>query len=194
MRVIGSADHSRRMASGDLCFGRGISRPSRRGCARLPDTQRVSGLSGLELQRRASTICPHIPTIFLSAKGDIRMTVEAMKAGAVGFLTKPFRDDELLSAVREAFERSRVVVAKKAEKQAIQRCCASLSIRQRQVMTLVSSGLINKQIAAELGIGEVNRKGPPRPGDAEDAGQLARGSGETGREAWISQRPLSDDS
>jgi FixJ family two-component response regulator len=118
----------------------------------------LPGLSGLELQRRASAIYSHIPTIFLTAKGDVRTTVEAMKAGAVGFLTKPFLDNELLSAIREAFERSRLVVSKKAEKQALQRCYGSLSHRQRQVMALVSSGLINKQIAAELGISEVTVK------------------------------------
>jgi FixJ family two-component response regulator len=118
----------------------------------------LPGLSGLELQRRASAIYPHVPTIFLTAKGDVRTTVEAMKAGAVGFLTKPFLDNELLSAIREAFERSRLAVSKKAEKQALQRCYGSLSQRQRQVMTLVSAGLINKQIAAELGISEVTVK------------------------------------
>jgi FixJ family two-component response regulator len=118
----------------------------------------LPGLSGLELQRRASAIYPHIPILFLSALGDIRTTVEAMKAGAVGFLTKPFLDNELLSAIREAFERSRLLVSKKTEKQALQRCYGSLSLRQRQVMTLVSSGLINKQVAAELGISEVTVK------------------------------------
>jgi FixJ family two-component response regulator len=118
----------------------------------------LPGLSGLELQRRASAIYPHIPIIFLSAKGDVRTTVEAMKAGAVGFLTKPFLDNELLSAIREAFERSRMIVSKKAEKQALQRCYGSLSLRQRQVMALVSSGMINKQIAAELGISEITVK------------------------------------
>jgi FixJ family two-component response regulator len=118
----------------------------------------LPGLSGLALQKRAALQCPHIPTIFLSDKGDIPTTVEAMKAGAVEFLTKPFRGNEVLSAVREALERSRLVVARRTEKQSMQRCYASLSIRQRQVMTLASSGLINKQIAAELGISEVTVK------------------------------------
>jgi FixJ family two-component response regulator len=118
----------------------------------------LPGLSGLELQRRASVLYPHLPVIFLTAKGDVRTTVEAMKAGAIGFLTKPFVDSELLSAVREAFDRSRLVVSKKAEKQALQRCYGSLSLRQRQVMTLVSAGLINKQVAAELGISEITVK------------------------------------
>ena len=118
----------------------------------------LPGLSGLELQKRAAVECPHIPTIFLTANDDIPTTVEAMKAGAVEFLTKPFRDNELLSAVREALERSRLVLAKKAEKQALQECYASLSARERQVMALVSSGLINKQVGGELGISEITVK------------------------------------
>ena len=118
----------------------------------------LPGLSGLALQKRAAAERPHIPTIFLSANADIPTTVEAMKAGAVEFLTKPFRDHELLSAVREALERSRLVLAKRAEKQALQGCYASLSPRERQVMVLVSSGLINKQVGGELGISEITVK------------------------------------
>ena len=118
----------------------------------------LPGLSGLELQKRAAAKCPHIPTIFLSADGDIPKTVEAMKAGAIEFLTKPFRDNELLNAVREALERSRRVVAKRVEKQALQRRYASLSPRQQQVMALVSSGLLNKQVGEELGISEITVK------------------------------------
>ena len=118
----------------------------------------LPGLSGLELQKRAALKCSHIPTIFLSGNGDIPTTVEAMKAGAIDFLTKPFRDNELLSAVREALERSRLIAAKEAEKQALQRCYASLSLRQRQVMALVSSGLLNKQVGEELGISEITVK------------------------------------
>jgi FixJ family two-component response regulator len=118
----------------------------------------LPGLSGLELQGRAARKCPHIPTIFLSAKGDIPTTVKAMKAGAQEFLTKPFRDNELLSAVRDALERSRLVVAKRAQKQILQECYALLTLRQRQVMALVSSGLMNKQVAAELGISEITVK------------------------------------
>jgi len=118
----------------------------------------LPGLSGLELQKRASEERPHIPAIFLSATDDIPTTVEAMKAGAVEFLTKPFRDNELLSAVREALERSRLVLARHAEKRALQRCYASLSSRQQQVMALVSSGLLNKQVGGELGISEITVK------------------------------------
>ena len=118
----------------------------------------LPGMSGLDLQKRATVKCSHIPTIFLSGNGDIPTTVEAMKAGAQDFLTKPFRDSELLSAVREALERSRLVVAKKAEKQAILRCYGSLSFRQKQVMALVASGRLNKQVGEELGISEITVK------------------------------------
>jgi FixJ family two-component response regulator len=120
--------------------------------AYLPD------LSGLDLQKRAAAKCSQVPSIFLSAKSDIPTAVEAMKAGAQAFLTKPFRDDDLLIAVRESLERSRVVVAKKAEKQALQERYTSLSLRQRQVLTLVYFGLLNKQVAAELGISEITVK------------------------------------
>jgi FixJ family two-component response regulator len=118
----------------------------------------LPGVSGLELQKRTAIERPYIPTIFLSAERDIPTVVEAMKAGAVGFLTKPFRDNALLSAVREALERSRVVLAKEAQKQTLQRSYASLSPRERQVMALVSSGLLNKQIGGELGISEITVK------------------------------------
>jgi FixJ family two-component response regulator len=118
----------------------------------------LPGLGGLELQKLAATKCPHLPTIFLSVEEDIPTTVEAMKAGAQEFLTKPFRDGELLTAVRESLERSHLVLAKKAEKQALQRCYASLSLRQKQVMALVSSGLLNKQVGDELGISEITVK------------------------------------
>jgi FixJ family two-component response regulator len=118
----------------------------------------LPGLSGLELQQRAAVKCSHIPTIFLSAKGDIPTTVEAMKSGAVEFLTKPFRDQELLSAIREALERSRLATGREIQKRALQKCYASLSLRERQVMALVSSGLLNKQVGAELGISETTVK------------------------------------
>jgi FixJ family two-component response regulator len=118
----------------------------------------LPGLSGLELQKRAAIERPYMPTVFLSAKGDIPTAVEAMKAGAIEFFTTPFRDNELLSAVRQALDRSRFVLAKEAQKQALHRSYASLSPRERQVMALVSSGLINKQIGGELGISEITVK------------------------------------
>jgi FixJ family two-component response regulator len=118
----------------------------------------LPGLSGLELQRRVAVEHPYIPTIFLSAKGDIPTAVEAMKAGAVEFLTKPFLHGELLNAFRVSFDRSRKVVAREADKRTLQKCYASLSSRQRQVMALVSSGLLNKQVGLELGISEITVK------------------------------------
>jgi FixJ family two-component response regulator len=118
----------------------------------------LPGRSGLELQKRTAVERPHIPTIFLSAKGDIPTTVEAMKAGAVEFLMKPFRDEELLSAIREALERSRIAVAREMQKRALQKCYTSLSLRERQVMALVSFGLLNKQVGNELGISEITVK------------------------------------
>jgi FixJ family two-component response regulator len=118
----------------------------------------LPGLCGLELQKRTAVKWPHIPVIFLSANGDIPTTVEAMKAGAQEFLTKPFRHKELLSAIRESLVRSRLIVARKSERQALQECYVSLSLRQKQVMVLVSSGLMNKEVAAELGISEITVK------------------------------------
>jgi FixJ family two-component response regulator len=118
----------------------------------------LPGLSGLELQKRVARERPHIRIIFLSAKGDIATTVEAMKAGAIEFLTKPFRNEDLLSAVREGLERSGRVLAKQAERHALQKCYASLSPRERQVMALVSYGLLNKQTGDELGISEITVK------------------------------------
>jgi FixJ family two-component response regulator len=118
----------------------------------------LPGICGLELQKRVAAQCPHLPTIFLSAKDDIPAAVEAMKSGAVEFLMKPFRDSELLSAVRDALERSRLLVLKKAEKEALHRSYESLSRRERQVMALVSLGLLNKQVGGELGISEITVK------------------------------------
>jgi FixJ family two-component response regulator len=118
----------------------------------------LPGLCGLELQKRAAAQCPHIPAIFLSTKDDIPAAVEAMKAGAIEFLMKPFQGSELLSAVREALEQSRLLVLKKAEKQALQRSYAALSRREKQVMALVSLGFLNKQVGGELGISEITVK------------------------------------
>jgi FixJ family two-component response regulator len=118
----------------------------------------LPGLSGLELQKRVAVKCPHVPIIFLSASGDIHTTVKAMKAGAVNFLSKPFRDSEFLSAVREALDESRQVLAKEREKRTLRECYASLTPRERQVMALVSSGLLNKQAGGELGISVITVK------------------------------------
>jgi FixJ family two-component response regulator len=118
----------------------------------------LPGLCGLELQKHAAAKCAHIPTIFLSTKDDIPTAVEAMRGGAVQFIMKPFRDSELLSAVREALERSHLVIVREAEKQALLGYYASLSPRERQVMALVSLGFLNKQVGGELGISEITVK------------------------------------
>lgn len=118
----------------------------------------LPGLSGLELQKHAALKWPHISTIFLSAKGDIPTTVEAMKAGAIEFLLKPFRQEGIVGAIREALERSRLVIERERQKHAIQRCYASLTLREKQVMALVSSGLLNKEVSSELGISEITVK------------------------------------
>ena len=99
-----------------------------------------------------------MPIIFITGHGDIPSSVQAMKAGAVEFLTKPFTDDALLSAVRQALEHSRVVLHRDAELHDLRECYASLSVRERQVMALVVSGLLNKQVGSELDISEITVK------------------------------------
>jgi len=99
-----------------------------------------------------------MPIIFITGHGDVPMTVQAMKAGAVEFLTKPFNDDVLLTAIRAALERSRVALSLEAEMRVFRDRYASLSQRERQVMALVVSGLLNKQVGGELGISEITVK------------------------------------
>ena len=118
----------------------------------------LPGLNGLDLQKRVAVERPDMPIIFITGYGDVPTTVQAMKAGAVEFLTKPFSDDALLNAIRQAIERSRVALGYEAEMQALRGCYASLAHRERQVMTLVVSGLLNKQVGGELGISEITVK------------------------------------
>ena len=99
-----------------------------------------------------------MPIIFITGHGDVPMTVQAMKAGAVEFLTKPFGDEVLLSAIRNAIERSQTELGHEAEMRALRDCYASLSRREREVMALVVSGLLNKQVGSELGISEITVK------------------------------------
>ena len=114
----------------------------------------LPGLNGLELQKRVAVERPEIPIIFITGHGDIPKTVEAMKCGAVEFLTKPFNDEILLTAVQRALERSRLVLAHETEMQELRDRYASLTPREMQVMALVVSGLLNKQVGGELGISE----------------------------------------
>ena len=118
----------------------------------------LPGLNGLELQQRVAVERKHMPIIFITGHGDVPMTVQAMKAGAVEFLTKPFTDDALLTAIRQALERSRVALGSEAEMRSLESRYASLTRREQQVMALVVSGLLNKQVGGELGISEITVK------------------------------------
>ena len=119
---------------------------------RLPD------LSGLELQRELTAGGTHPPIIFITAHGDIPMSVRAMKAGAVEFLTKPFRDQDLLDAIQHAIERDHVAIEQRKEVAELRAHYNSLTPRERQVMGLMVTGLLNKQIAAELGTADITVK------------------------------------
>ncbi|SRR6266567_2237135 len=118
----------------------------------------LPGLNGLELQKRVAVEMPYMPIIFLTGFGNIPMTVEAMKAGAVEFLTKPVSNESLLSAIRNAIERSRGKLDSETEKRALRARFAALTARERQVMKLVISGMPNKQVGDELGITEITVK------------------------------------
>ena len=118
----------------------------------------LPGLNGLDLQKRVAVERPDMPIIFITGYGDVPMTVRAMKAGAQEFLTKPFSDEVLLNAVRHAIERSRIALDREMEMQTLRGCYALLTDRERQVMTLVVSGLLNKQVGSELGISEITVK------------------------------------
>jgi len=118
----------------------------------------MPGLNGLELQKRVVAEHPDLPIIFITGHGDVPKTVQAMKGGAVEFLTKPFKDDVLLSAIQQALERSRVALGQQAEIKELRNRYSSLSPREREVMALVVSGLLNKQVGGELGISEITVK------------------------------------
>ena len=117
----------------------------------------LPGLNGLELQRQLADRTD-MPIIFITGYGDVPMSVQAMKAGAVEFLTKPLRDDALLAAIGGAIERSRTALRQSSQTQALRDCYASLTPRERDVMALVVSGLLNKQVGGELGISEITVK------------------------------------
>jgi FixJ family two-component response regulator len=117
----------------------------------------LPGLSGLELQEQLADRT-EMPIIFITGHGDVPMTVQAMKKGAVEFLTKPFNDTALLDAIRGAIDRSRAVLRQESEMHELRSCYASLTPREREVMALVVSGLLNKQVGGELGISEITVK------------------------------------
>ncbi|MGC1414380.1 MAG: response regulator transcription factor [Candidatus Acidiferrum sp.] len=118
----------------------------------------LPGVNGLEFQRQLAKAGIQIPIIFVTGHGDIPMTVKAMKSGAVEFLTKPFDDQDLLNAIRQALDRDRVTRGQQSNLAALQKCYGTLSAREREVMGLVVSGMLNKQIAYELGISEITVK------------------------------------
>jgi len=118
----------------------------------------LPGLNGLDLQKQIAVERPDMPIIFITGYGDVPRTVQAMKAGAVEFLTKPFSDDVLLSAIRQAVERSQTTLGHAAEMRTLRDRYASLSGREREVMALVVAGLMNKQVGSDLGISEITVK------------------------------------
>jgi FixJ family two-component response regulator len=131
-----------------------LCRRNRDGPSCLVLDVRMPGVSGLELQRELTRTAQPIPIIFISGHGDIPMAVEAMKAGAIEFLAKPFRDDDLLDAIRQALERDQAARGRRAEVARIRGRYAQLTARQRQIATKIVEGRLNKQIAAELHLSE----------------------------------------
>jgi len=118
----------------------------------------LPGLNGLDLQKRIAADRAEMPIIFITGHGDVPATVQAMKAGAIEFLTKPFTDEVLLAAIKQALERSRAVLDHQAELKNLRERYALLSPREREVMALVVRGLLNKQVGFELGISEITVK------------------------------------
>jgi FixJ family two-component response regulator len=118
----------------------------------------LPGLNGLDLQKRVAVERPDMPIIFITGFGDVPMTVQAMKAGAVEFLTKPFSDETLLKAIRNAIESSQAMLDNETEVRALRARYALLTMRERQVLTLVVSGMPNKLVGGELGISEITVK------------------------------------
>ena len=118
----------------------------------------LPGLNGLDLQKRIAADRSDMPIIFITGRGDVPMTVQAMKAGAIEFLTKPFSDEVLLNAIRDAIERSNAALDREADLKSLRECYASLTDRERQVMALVVAGMLNKQVGGDLGISEITVK------------------------------------
>ena len=135
-----------------------LSRPRANAPSCLVLDVNLPDLNGLDLQMRVADDRIDMPIIFITGYGDVPMTVRAMKAGAVEFLTKPFSDDALVGAIRHAIERSRTVLGHEAEIRMLSDRYETLSRREREVMALVVTGLLNKQVAFELGISEITVK------------------------------------
>ena len=135
-----------------------LRRPRPEGPSCLVLDVRLPGLSGLELQQELAKGDLAMPIIFITGHGDIPMTVQAMKAGAVAFLTKPFRDQEVLDAIQQALARDRTARAQRAQSEELRRRYGALTPREREVLARVVAGLLNKQIAGELGTSEASVK------------------------------------
>jgi FixJ family two-component response regulator len=135
-----------------------LARPEAEAPSCLVLDLQMPGLSGLDLQKKMSEVNLEVPIVFLTGHGNIPASVQAMKAGAVEFLTKPFDEEELLRAIREATERDRLTRVRHAELHELQRRYDSLTAREQEVMQQVISGLLNKQVAAELKITEFTVK------------------------------------
>jgi FixJ family two-component response regulator len=135
-----------------------LNRPRSLGPSCLVLDYSLPDLNGLELPKRVAAERPEMPIIFITGHRDVAITVQAMKAGALEFLTKPFSDDVLLEAIRDGLNRSRAALRHQADTQQLRDRYAFLSCRERQVMALVVSGLLNKQVGGELGISEIKVK------------------------------------
>src|SRR6266849_4918549 len=119
---------------------------------------RLPGVNGLEFKRELADAGIRIPIIFITGHGDIQMSVKAMKSGAVEFLTKPFRDQDLLDAIHQALDRDRITRQRQSELTELRKRFEALTAREREVMGLVVSGMLNKQVASELGTSEITVK------------------------------------
>jgi FixJ family two-component response regulator len=134
----------------------GTKRTARPSCLVLD--VRLPQMSGLDFQRRLAETGVEIPIIFVTAHGDIPMSVKALKSGAVEFFTKPFRDQDLLDAIQQALERDGITRKEQAEMQDLRERYHALTVREKEVMSLVTSGMLNKQIAGEIGASEATVK------------------------------------